>query len=321
VRNIVNSTGDDLEQLRNCQYLFSGFESENCRYSFFVPTGAKDSYDLDHAGLGVELTCELMSGFNNSRVVFGNRVYDSHDIYYGDDCYHSAYLFGCIGLRKKQYCILNKQYSKEEYEKLVPKIVEHMSQSVYEDSRGRKYAFGEYFPTELSPFAYNETVTQEYWPIAKKIAEEKGCRWRDAEAKHYEVTMKPEDVPDHIKDIPDSIVQEVIECAHAGGCNDQCTTAFKVIPQELQFHKKLNLPLPYLCPNCRHYERLRSKNPLKLWHDSCECAGPGSKNEAYQNTGSHFHDGETCPNTFETPYAPSRPEIVYCEQCYQNEVA
>ena len=40
----------------------------------------------------------------------------------------------------------------------------------------------------------------------------------------------------------------------------------------------------------------------------------------YQNTAKHQHDGQ-CPNEFETSYAPERPEIVYCEACYNAEVA
>jgi hypothetical protein len=31
-----------------------------------------------------------------------------------------------VGLHDKSYCILNKQYTKEEYEELVPKIIEKM---------------------------------------------------------------------------------------------------------------------------------------------------------------------------------------------------
>jgi len=27
-----------------------------------------------------------------------------------------------------------------------------------------------------------------------------------------------------------------------------------------------------------------------------------------------------CTNEFETPYAPDRPEIVYCEECYNKEI-
>ena len=41
----------------------------------------------------------------------------------------------------------------------------------------------------------------------------------------------------------------------------------------------------------------------------------------YQNTIAHFHGNEPCPNEFETSYTPERPEIVYCEQCYNAEVA
>jgi len=29
---------------------------------------------------------------------------------------------------------------------------------------------------------------------------------------------------------------------------------------------------------------------------------------------------EKCENEFQTPYAPKRPEKVYCENCYNKEV-
>ncbi|MBI4059642.1 hypothetical protein HY406_01100, partial [Candidatus Giovannonibacteria bacterium] len=126
----------------------------------------------------------------------------------------------------------------------------------------------------------------------------------------------------------------VIECQHQGKCNEQCTEAYKIIPQELQFLRRMNLPLPRLCPNCRHYQRIKQRNPLKLWHRKCQCAGLTSENRVYQNTASHPHHMElppsvgtptakhvgACPNEFETTYAPERPEIVYCEKCYLAEV-
>ena len=62
IKNIVNSTGNDLEQVRNCHYVFSGTEDENVSYSFFVPTG-EDCFDLDHVGLGTSESYELHSGF------------------------------------------------------------------------------------------------------------------------------------------------------------------------------------------------------------------------------------------------------------------
>ena len=67
--------------------------------------------------------------------------------------------FGCVGLNHKQYCILNKQYTREEYEELVPRIIEHMMKTG---------EWGEFFPSSLSPFGYNETVAQEYFPLSRK---------------------------------------------------------------------------------------------------------------------------------------------------------
>ena len=54
---------------------------------------------------------------------------------------------------------------------------------------------------------------------------------------------------------------------------------------------------------------------MKLWHRTCMCKGTNDKG----NTVDHGHDGK-CLNEFETPYAPDRSEIIYCEKCYQKEV-
>jgi hypothetical protein len=109
--------------------------------------------------------------------------------------------------------------------------------------------------------------------------------------------------------VDDSILQETIGCQHEGKCTHQCTTAFKIIGEELSFYRRMNLPLPRLCPNCRHYERLAQRNPLRLWHRGCMC-----------DKATHQHGTGHCSNEFETSYAPERKEIVYCEQCYNAEV-
>ena len=43
-------------------------------------------------------------------------------------------------------------------------------------------------------------------------------------------------------------------------------------------------------------------------------------NEKYTNAVNHFHGDDHCLNEFETSYEPGRPEIIYCEKCYQAEV-
>ena len=277
-----------------------------------------------------ELLYEEVSAIGR-RSYFGVKIWYSYDVILSEDCHNSNNLFACIGLRNKSYCILNKQYIKEEYERLVPRIIEHMNSMPYIDQKGRVYKYGEFFPPELSPFAYNETIAQEYFPLTKEQAQEQGYSWKDPEPRNYEIQIKNNQIPDHIKDVGDDIINKVIECAHNIGtsdvpkCNEQCTEAFKIISQELAFYRKMSIPLPRLCPNCRHYQRIKQRNPLKLWHRKCMCGGAQGNpstgsGHSYRNAATHIHGEHPCPNEFETSYAPKRPEIVYCEACYNSEV-
>ncbi len=296
------STGDNIKNVKNAINCFdvSG-EAENLKNVFLAGWGLRDALNIDHAGHKSELLYDTHATFSNcSKVKYSVLISISHDIIYSYNCHSSNNLFGCVGLRNKQYCILNKQYTKEEYEALVPKIIEHMNDMPYVDKKGRVYKYGEFFPPEISLFAYNETIAQEYFPLTKEKAIEQGYKWKDPEEKNYKIDIRSEDLPDDIKNVEESISGKIIECAHRGKCDEQCVTAFKIIPSELQFYKRMNLPLPRLCPNCRHYQRFRQRNPIKLWHRSCMKTG--------------------CTNEFETSYAPERPEIIYCEKCYQQEV-
>lgn len=311
--NTTNCTGDNIRNARDCKECFDIFaDSGNSKYVIYAVQGVKDSYDSYGMPRAERIYEALASGFDmmeNSDYAFTFFVRGSKNIQYSINCSTSHDLFGCVGLDKKEYCIFNGQCTKGEYEKLVPKIIEHMNKMPYIDEKGKVYKYGEFFPAEFSPFAYNETIAQEHFPLTREQAEEQCYGWKEADTKNYKIDIKSEDLPDHIKDADESIVGKVIECAHKGECEEQCTRAFKIIKEEVQFYQKLNLSLPRLCPNCRHYNRLSQRNPLKLWHRQCMC----DKN--------HPHHSGKCPNEFETSYAPDRPEIVYCEQCYNAEVA
>jgi len=218
-------------------------------------------------------------------------------------------------MKKAQYCILNKQYSKEEYEKLLTQIKKEMNDRPYIDRAGIVYRFGEFFPADLSYFAYNESGAQEFFPLSKEEIEAKGLRWQDNfQMTVGKETVQPEDIPDAIGDVPDTIVQETLRCIG-------CSRNYRLIPQELAFYRKFNIPAPRRCFYCRARARATLQNPYKLWYRNCMCAGGKSANKVYANTVKHFHGSDPCPNEFETSYAPDRPEIVYCEQCYQQEIA
>ena len=196
-----------------------------------------------------------------------------------------------------------------QYNNLISKIIDQMNTHPYQDKKGRVYKYGEFFPMEFSPFLYNETIAQEYYPRTKKFIESEGYGWKDIEKKHYGISLTPEKIDDDISRIHDSILGEVIGCLHGGECNEQCTGAFRILPDELQFYRTMKIALPRLCPNCRHYQRLKQKEPFELFHRKCMC-----------DKENHFHKAEKCDIEFETPYSPDRPEIIYCEKCYKQEV-
>ncbi len=328
IQDRKNSTvsGDYIYNSKN---VFSSFDIENgenlkyCHEIHYNPS-AKDSYDYTCWGENASLLYECSScGESVAGLTFCFNCYaQSRNLAYSIFCTNSSDLFGCIGLKNKNYSILNKQYTKEEYEKLRAKIIQHMNDMPYIDKKGRVYKYGEFFPIELSPFSYDESIAHEYFPLKKEEADVLGYGWKGPESRNYQITKKSGDLPDHINDAADSVLNEIIGCAHEQKCNENCTQAFRVIPKELEFLKKMNLPLPRLCPNCRHYQRIKQRSPLKLWHRKCQCAGEKSENKIYTNTADHIHHkkDERCPNEFETTYSPERPEIVYCEQCYLREV-
>ncbi|MEK7546691.1 MAG: hypothetical protein AAB536_00710 [Patescibacteria group bacterium] len=323
----VNVSGDYIYHSKNTKNGFLVSDVEDSKYvSLIHSLNTKDCFDYTDWGENARLLYECIAcGLGASNLKFCNLVViQTKDSSYSYFSYNCSNIFGCVNMRKKQYCILNKQYTKEEYESLLPKIIEHMNSMPYVDKSGRVYKYGEFFPTEISPFSYNESVAQEFFPITKEEAGQKGYSWRDPDSKNYTATKTTVEIPETIDGVDDSITKEVIECEHsatpAGGCNQSCTTAFRIIPAELQFYRKMKLPLPHLCPNCRHYERLKYRNPLRLWKRVCMCKGKESANDIYKNTTSHSHGENQCPNEFETSFSPERPEIVYCEGCYNAEV-
>ena len=321
----TNVSGNYINHSRNVKHSLLVRESENmhyCQYAQELP-GCRDCWDYSVWGDNTELAYECHAcGLGAHNIKFCLLCQENaHNLEYSIFCLGNVEnLFGCVGLRKKSYCILNKKYSKEEYGGLVLKIKKHMDEMPYTDKKGRIYKYGEYFPAELSPFAYATTLAQEYFHLSKEKIIENGFVWEEDSERNYKIDFEPAVLPDDIKDVQDDVLNKIIRCEHKGNCSQLCTTAFKIIPDELNFYRKMNLPLPRLCPNCRTFERLKQRTGIELYKRQCQCAGESVKNSKYKNSVDHFHGHESCPNEFETSYSPDRPEIVYCEKCYQQEV-
>jgi len=295
----VNSVGSIIFDCKNVHESFEANQVENGKYLYSL-SEAKDVMDLYHVGVHTtELCYELQGCTRVSNCQFCHLCYDNMNVMYSDTCQNSQNLFGCVSIKKGEYMIFNKKYSKKEYENLKEKIIEHMKKTG---------EYGEFFPPQIAPVCYNETQGNYYMPLAKEEVLAKGWKWEENVPGTFgKETVSASEIPDKIEDVPDSFLNEIFSCV-------DCSKNYNITQNELLFLRKEALPLPRRCPNCRYKRRFDLRPPRRLWHGHCKCGSTSSPQAI-----NHGHEGQ-CPNEFETVYDPQRPEKVYCEQCYNKEV-
>jgi hypothetical protein len=300
---VIDSMGDYLRNTKDVTQSWFIEDGQAVKYGQNLYNGAKDSYDYSVWGNDASFIYECLTcgeQINNLKFCFDCWP-ACRELEYSISCRSSSNLFGCVGLKKKQYCIFNKQYSKEEYLTLREKIIAHMNEMSYKNTKGHVYRYGDFFPEEFSPFAYNETQLIDFWPLLKEDAIDKGYSWREPETREYKITIPATQLPDSTLETPETITKEVIAC-------ELCNKAYRIMPNEFVFLKQAGIALPRNCVNCRFSLRSAKINKPFFYSRQCMC-----------DKTNHSHP-EKCQVGFETSYAPERPEIVYCEQCYQKEV-
>jgi len=79
---------------------------------------------------------------------------------------------------------------------------------------------------------------------------------------------------------------------------ESCSKNFLIIPQEQVFYKKKDLPWPTNCPECRQKRRLSLRNERKLYKRKCD----------------------KCQKDIISTYAPDSKYIVYCQECFWQNI-
>lgn len=278
--NCENCTGDHLRNSKNARACYYFRNLHDCAYMVNGDV-AKDCHDCNNTG-GPELCYHCITPDNSYGVTHSVFVWKSQHVNYSDNCHTSHDLFGCVGMKRGAFCILNKNYEEDEYHALRQNIIEHMKQTG---------EWGEFFPKAISPFAYNETSAQEFYPLDEKTALAQDFRWQPKLPGSFEKqTISWEKIPNSIENVSKSIVKEILSCT-------QCEKNFKIIEPELRFYKNQSIPIPRLCIDCRYYARKALINPRKLWERQCGC-----------DVKDHGHAG-SCSAVFQTTYGPERPAI------------
>lgn len=288
----VNVSGEYIFESKNTKDSYMVTSAEDSRFIQLISVEkTKDSYDYTCWGGGAELIYEaLIAGHGASNIKFSIGSYpdclNNEYCYYASSCKN---VFGCANLKRKSYCILNREYSKEEYEALKNKIIEDMKINPFVDSKGRIYKYGEFFPFEFSAFGYNETFANVYFPKTKEQTIHSGYRLAEVPSNEYVHNIESKNLPDKISN-RSTVLDYVIKC--------DCGRCFKIVDGEIDILDKLNLSIPRKCSECRRWERFsRSLSPI-FYNRTCN----------------------KCGTEIKTSYAPDRSEIVYCEKCYQQEV-
>lgn len=289
----VNVSGDYVYESKNAHDAYLVTSAEDSRYlqMLSVPF-TKDSYDYTCWGGNAERIYDsAIAGHGAYNIKFSVACYPNgfanEYCYYASSCKNA---FGCINLKKNEYCILNTKYSKEEFEKLKNQIISDMKKEPYVDDTGAAYSYGEMLPFSLSPFGYNETIANDYTPLTKEQAEERGLVWFESSQNVYTPTVSAEELSDKNND-DDYLLKQIIQCG--------CGKCYRIIAGENDILKKLHISVPRTCPDCRRKQRFMRVNPPVLFNRECG----------------------KCGKNIQTAYAPDRPEVVYCDMCFQEEIS
>lgn len=219
---------------------------------------------------------------NAYNIFYSLSVIESKNIYYWIDIEWCEELMFCVWLKNKKYCILNKQYEKDEYFKLKTEIINDLKNN-------NKWWDYQWF--DISIFPYNDTLAYDYFKVNKIIFPDKTEKIINSESRWIVTILSNDFISDAIldlwwkekikikwrtkdkeiniwddsliiqaKDLPnidivtDDILQKTIIC-------EESWRPFRIIKKELDFLKNKWLPLPRIHHELR-IDKLLAHRPI-----------------------------------------------------------
>jgi len=245
-----NCTGNYLTECKNLLHSFFFETSDDCAN---VIRGISQKTSWDSTGLwNGELILSCVNTERGYNLRYGNYCVNCTDSEYLDYCIDCENCFGCVGLKKKKHCILNKQYEPEEYKELNSRIKVRMMQDG---------EYGEYLPYKMAPIGYNlSLLASTYFPETKESVEKLGGTWDELENTGGSVALL--EPSDDIGDVDESIVKYGIKCLKTG-------RPFNITKDELDFLKRHGIPVPRYYPDVRTSERYKKLADIRSREAKC----------------------------------------------------
>ena len=295
----TNSENTIWAMFMNAKDIFSWItvnNSENLRY-WAINNNVKNSMDLESYWQWEKLF-NVSSGYDNQNTcAVTTHSWASYNTFYSLYVWNSNNCFGCFWLKNKEYCILNKQYSKEEWEEKVVKIIEE---------KQKNKTWWEFIYPKFSSFPYNDTVAMEYFPPkkvvfikdnkilnTKKISEnwvwiiyvlepEKFISkavfdfgWEEKMEIFYRTKEQEINIPEWIevvftKDLANNLDEIWDEILNKAIICEVSNRPFRISKKELDFYKKHWISLPRIHYDIRHLNRLNFLPKRVISMKKCE---------------------------------------------------
>lgn len=282
-RNVERATGDENIDSRDvigvaltaCQRTYLSFGNSEIQDSCSITSSIRSERCL--------YSQNLEQGYENK---FSSYCTSCIDVEYCELLQNCEHCFGCIGLQNKKFCILNTQYSEEEYWNIVDELKTQMLK------RGE---YGEFFPYSSFFNAYNTSNGDIFFPLLQAEAEKIGARWFDFHAYqiHQQETqhLHIQELPEKLSEFTDAMLSSFFRCEKSG-------RLYRIVKPELAWHRQFNVALPRLHPTIRRKQRDLEMYPVEFtW---TECA--------------------TCHKHITTRVPLSRGYTLLCETCFENQL-
>jgi hypothetical protein len=285
-RNVTvnNVSGVNLRNSKNLYDVIDAIDSENTRHAEGMLTH-KDSMDASFSGGNSSLLyASINIGSHSSKVKFSVSSKYCTDCEFIFNSKHLSNCFMCFGLQNKSYCILNKQYTESEYFELVDKIkLEMLEKGEYSDGIG----------FEFSATPYNFSTSQISFPLDNKEIVKLGGYLAEEPETNASISdlLSVDQVPETIDETTDDILNKAISC-------EITKRPFRIIASELEFYRRMKIPLPVIHPVLRMEERIRLAPNGKKYETTCA----------------------KCKKEIYSMFDPAKKFLLYCEDCFKKEI-
>ena len=171
--NTTWSSQFNSEDVENWYFWFNVKNWKNIFFTGWVDWD-ENMYDCFSTGSPTAHDFYWVMWANWENLYCSKNIVNSSNLFYSYWCDNCSFCIWCIWLKNKSYCILNKQYTKEEWEKESSKIFENME---------KDWTLWDFFPWSLNPFYFNDTVAWLIWWFKKEEVVKDWFMWRDEEIK------------------------------------------------------------------------------------------------------------------------------------------